>query len=339
MGTKPWRASQGEPEDVAPAAAPPLPHRRARGGAAPRYDGPVHVRVISGLLLLAGCDEVLGLKEIPDALVADAPPACPVDPLPTGGDADGDGTLNEVDGCPFVANQSSNDEDGDTLLDACDPCPTIAGDLAGNDPDCDGIGAACDPSSEVPHVRLFYGFDSLTGIRFGEPAEDGEVVNGRVRMTMNNVNTYSRMRLLDPTSQVATYELAGAIENNNYPNYWTMSLVVEASAALEFQLEKSMGDNTLSVALQRDDADLAIQPIGQAKAIVDFHLRATIEADGRMTAAFTVSGVTTPLAATTSPITGPVMFAVEVNRDPSTPAPDVNTVFVLNHASYTTVRP
>jgi len=67
------------------------------------------------LLLLTGCDVVLGLEKVP------APPPC--DPF----DEDGDGFGNACDACPADSDDGA-DGDMDLVGDACDPDRTAAGD-------------------------------------------------------------------------------------------------------------------------------------------------------------------------------------------------------------------
>jgi hypothetical protein len=66
-----------------------------------------------------------------------------------GGDADGDGVLDDDDNCPTTPNPGQEDTDGDGVGDACDNCPTAANaDQA--DADDDGSGDICDPTPSSP---------------------------------------------------------------------------------------------------------------------------------------------------------------------------------------------
>jgi hypothetical protein len=67
-------------------------------------------------------------------------------PIPTL-DTDGDGILDAIDNCRYVANPDQADSDGDGIGDACDNCPTTPNpDQA--DTDGDGIGDVCDPDMD-----------------------------------------------------------------------------------------------------------------------------------------------------------------------------------------------
>ena len=93
------------------------------------------------LVLLAGCDVVLGLKrgvpadaapqDAPDAFVEQHDPKCESNANVAADDMaddDGDGVANGVDNCPGIFNAQQIDSDGDGLGDACDPNPTKPGD-------------------------------------------------------------------------------------------------------------------------------------------------------------------------------------------------------------------
>ena len=84
---------------------------------------------LSGVLVLAGCNDLLGLDTTRAAKST--------------ADFDGDGVANVDDNCPTVANPDQADRDRDQLGDACDPCPL--GPESGIDADRDGIDDACDP--------------------------------------------------------------------------------------------------------------------------------------------------------------------------------------------------
>jgi hypothetical protein len=124
------------------------------------------------LWLVCACNELYGLDE---TKVRPAPP-----------DRDGDGTPDERDLCPNVADPSQADLDGDGFGDACDLCPGISavlnhdedGDARGDecdvcpvvpdfqlDQDRDGVGDSCDDDAANPNAWLL--FDPFTSL--GEP--------------------------------------------------------------------------------------------------------------------------------------------------------------------------
>ncbi|MEQ8768745.1 MAG: thrombospondin type 3 repeat-containing protein [Planctomycetota bacterium] len=81
---------------------------------------------------------------------------CPFDPLKSDpgacgcgvvdGDPDGDG-VTCLDNCPNVGNADQSDTDGDGIGDACDNCPNVYNPFQA-DADGDGIGDACDPDTD-----------------------------------------------------------------------------------------------------------------------------------------------------------------------------------------------
>lgn len=59
-------------------------------------------------------------------------------------DADGDGSADGTDNCPFATNRDQTDSDGDGVGDACDNCPSGVSNADQLDSDGDGQGDACD---------------------------------------------------------------------------------------------------------------------------------------------------------------------------------------------------
>jgi hypothetical protein len=115
---------------------------------------------------LAGCQLVFP-QQSPDALGTTPDDArdgrdAPVDLLITPADRDGDGILNENDGCPDAFDPTQHDEDEDQVPDACDRCPHLAG-TSGNT-DGDHLDNACDPFPATQEcIVKFDGFEVLAG--------------------------------------------------------------------------------------------------------------------------------------------------------------------------------
>jgi len=65
-------------------------------------------------------------------------------------DGDGDGIVDEADGCPATADPTQVDGDADRVGDACDVCPETP-DPAQADRDADGRGDACDNCPSTPN--------------------------------------------------------------------------------------------------------------------------------------------------------------------------------------------
>ncbi len=79
-----------------------------------------------GLVLLAGCDYVLGLERNPPDVLPDAP------------------ETDAAVGC-WTNNRQDHDEDGDRRMDGCDNCPGVFN-AQQEDDDGDGVGNRCDPA-------------------------------------------------------------------------------------------------------------------------------------------------------------------------------------------------
>ncbi len=90
------------------------------------------LRVATSVLVLAGCNQVLGVD---NTILRDAPVV----------DIDGDGVPDLEDNCRSVPNPLQGDEDADGVGDACDNCPLVANTSQDEVGDHDGIGDACDP--------------------------------------------------------------------------------------------------------------------------------------------------------------------------------------------------
>ncbi len=67
------------------------------------------------------------------------------------GDPDEDGSMDDCDNCPGLANEDQADEDGDGVGEACDNCSAIGNPDQG-DADKDGLGDACDNCALVENV-------------------------------------------------------------------------------------------------------------------------------------------------------------------------------------------
>lgn len=159
------------------------------------------VRVAVLVLLASGCHEVFGLAP------RDLPPVCGPELL-DGRDDDGDAVLNEDDPCPLLALEARDDEDGDGVPDDCDACPQLLD--PGVDPECDGIGSACDPDDGIAHERRFYGFTSGRGFRaYNSALADGQLVMTQKAPPLSTSNVVMDAR----ASTTASYEAGGTVAN------------------------------------------------------------------------------------------------------------------------------
>ncbi len=78
------------------------------------------------LLLVCGCNQVLGIHDTHPPTDADLCTILPSDPLFH--DEDSDGIEDACDNCPGIANGDQADNDGDGVGDACDPRVSSGGD-------------------------------------------------------------------------------------------------------------------------------------------------------------------------------------------------------------------
>jgi len=120
------------------------------------------------VVLVVGCQfDAGGVPAGDDPVPVDGAPGDTINVQPDGGtdhDADGDAIVDDIDNCPAIANTDQHDEDGDLIGDVCDNCPHVAnagqedmGETGNLDPD--GVGDACDPSSETrEQIALFEPF-------------------------------------------------------------------------------------------------------------------------------------------------------------------------------------
>jgi hypothetical protein len=293
----------------------------------------VQFGVVVLILACAGCDKVLGLHEVY------MPGECNAPELQDELDEDGDGQLNKVDECPLVANQTTNDEDTDGAPDDCDLCPQImsAADTGG-DPDCDGIGAACDPDPALANERRFYGFAQISDIEVSE--SDGFVADGALHLTLTNTNLSSEFTMPGTAPAAATYEMGGTVDLANASSFWSLSMKVqdpqEPLARIELQLEKGSAGR-VRVLFEQDElavTSTSITIFQQAPAIMTFVMRATVAND-------MISGVVTLNELTTAlppiPITprDPIRFGGIANHTMSTTATKISVDYYV----YTTLLP
>lgn len=300
------------------------------------------------LLGWIACDKVLGLQErpaVPDALLPN-PAECPQAPLDPFLDEDADGDLNGADPCPRHAFQTSNNEDGADQVDDCDLCPKIASrEETGADPDCDGIGAACDPDSAVLHDRRFHGFGGGSEIEFADPSEDGVVRDGAVHMMLTNDNGSSIFNIPTAAPLAGLYEVAGSITNATSSTYWTVSISVETldkSQRYELELERN-SSQVLAAAVQLNGVDVAGSQrmfVGPTTPVLTFYLRADIT-NGSLAGLIRVNNESLVVPRVSLPPLGEITrYGFRVVRDPD----QVNSVpieseVVTEYYSYTTPRP
>jgi hypothetical protein len=211
------------------------------------------------VVLAAGCDGVFKLTELPrppDAaadVMVDAS-LCEYATLSPNADKDMDGVINAIDPCPTVALEGSHDEDGDSIVDACDPCPMTI--VAGDDLDCDLLGAACDPDDTVPHAQTFFGFGDTKGLSVGAVVVANDRVTGPSGVKSGSVLSSS------PVSPIGRYEIVGHIRQIDAV-YRSISLdFVDSGAGATYECQLSMDSGFASIDIQRNNVSLALQMLG-----------------------------------------------------------------------------
>lgn len=295
------------------------------------------------LILVAGCDKVLGLqRKPPDAsssMGIDAA-ACGASSTP-GLDDDGDGEVNETDVCPRVPHQGTADEDLDGVPDDCDPCPQLVGAAAGDDPECDGMGAACDPQPDAQNTTRFFGFATDQGLVL----ERTLIVNGNATMSLQNTNVLSTVTVTDAGAVPARFTAHVKLRRAMVQPFWSYQIVVQYGAPphrLQIMLEKQATSGALSVSITVDSAlpRPATLMLGSLTAAdLTFDLQATIKPqDVEATAVIDGVGAGTVAAPMPPNIDGPVSYGVAMYRDVD--AINASTTFAdTAYFSYTTLVP
>jgi hypothetical protein len=297
------------------------------------------LRLAALVCWLAGCDKVLGLHVVD---VPDARPECPMSRLEPDLDEDLDSELNGMDPCPRVANQTTNDEDGDGTVDDCDPCAQIASAAdTGGDPDCDGLGAACDPDPALLNERRFHGFGPGSDVAFDDPANDGVVRDGGVHMLLGDGSTTSTVQFIRPAPFEGHYELSGSITNVPSSPYVSIRILLRtAGDAQRYELGVFKGSSgVLSAAADYNKAELpgTRQVVAsQAPQSIQFYIRADI-VNGTLGGVVRVNDTTVTIPA--SPIAAPVLaptYGFELFRERVT---GTFSEAVAEYFVYTTLRP
>lgn len=216
-----------------------------------------------------GCDQIFRLQAPPiDSGVA----VCAYATLAPDGDEDRDGVLNANDQCPTVPTHGLHDEDLDGMPDECDLCPELA--LAGDDVDCDAVGAACDPDEAIEHTQTFYGFGSDTGLSL---IADGKITGDAFHFTQGAAG-YGGVRVTQRTPAPGSYEVH-AIVSGIDATYWDLGiLVTDVAASIEYAMQISVVNRTVSLGISefRGDNLARVMDVGTVGTTATFTLRATI---------------------------------------------------------------
>lgn len=225
--------------------------------------------LLASVVVLCGCDGVFKLTEVPppaadsagiDAGGIDAVSACRYATVAAdepGKDEDGDGTINSLDPCPTVPGVTDHDEDADGIPDACDLCPTIV--AAGDDADCDMVGAACDPDDSITHVQTIYGFGDAIGLSVYEVTVADDRVTGPTDPSGGDIST---MAAVKPAGR---YEISGHVRQID-ASYRSIGIDFEdTEMGGHYELELGLDDVYWGVLITKDNATLTDPVTGLAK--------------------------------------------------------------------------
>lgn len=250
--------------------------------------------MVASVVVLCGCDGVFRLTELPppaaDAAGSDAVAACRyamVAAAEPGKDEDGDGVINSVDSCPTVPDAAEHDEDADGIPDGCDPCPMIV--AAGDDADCDMVGAACDPDDSIPHVQTLYGFGDSIGLSVYAVTVADDRATGPTDPSGGDIST---MTAVEPSGR---YEISGHLRliDASYRSIGIDFDDVEMGG--HYELELGLDAGYWAVLITKDNVSLDDPITGPAKhehgapGLAEVAYRIVVDYDGtRLTA--TLSG-------------------------------------------------
>ena len=169
------------------------------------------------LVLLAGCDIVLGLKESKDASIVVA-----VDGNPNL-DSDSDTVMDDKDNCITVANTDQHDEDLDGDGDRCDNCPHEPNPAQDNE-DADELGDACDINDQR---QCIVHFDPFTTAPTPTGETSGTWVGVADAWKQDAEDNLAAAIVVDPTPRTRPLAIVGvrplrisAIQNDHTLGLW-----------------------------------------------------------------------------------------------------------------------
>jgi hypothetical protein len=204
-------------------------------------------------VVLGGCDGVFKLVELPPVADADVTDqaqaqACRYATIAAdepGQDEDGDTVINSMDSCPTVADNTEHDEDHDGTPDPCDPCPMLA--AAGDDAECDLIGAACDPDEGVAQVQTFHGFGDASAFVLYEVMVIDDRATGPTNAAGGDILTSTAV------TPIGRYEISGHVRQVD-ENYRSIDIQLEdVGAGSHYELELGLEAGYWSLSITKDN--------------------------------------------------------------------------------------